>query len=224
MTPTAPQTSPVHDERRGPAPTAPPSSVPARPDLPRASSPVRDGRPTTAGGTGAIAVGIGDVLAAREARAARQRALSAAFGCDVPDREGRRTMSLIGVTLVVPGPVKAPPWSTTVFDAAHAAVRDAIAPVLHDESHRGPTGPEALLVAALDPEETKRRLVQIEETHRWGRLFDLDVVVDETPLSRTTIGAPPRRCLVGDGPAAPCARSRRHDLDALATAVRELLA
>ncbi|WP_289033794.1 citrate lyase holo-[acyl-carrier protein] synthase, partial [uncultured Arsenicicoccus sp.] len=56
---------------------------------------------------------------------------------------------------------------------------------------------------------------------RWRML---DVHDGDHPLSRTSLGPPPRRCLVGDGPAHACARSRAHDASDLARAVEVLRA
>ncbi|WP_392465994.1 citrate lyase holo-[acyl-carrier protein] synthase [Arsenicicoccus cauae] len=59
------------------------------------------------------------------------------------------------------------------------------------------------------------------EGERWRVL---DVHDGDHPLSRTSLGPPPRRCLVGDGPAHACARSRAHDASDLARAVEVLRA
>ena len=183
---------------------------------------------TTTDRAPAPARGLADVatmLAARDARAARQRALAEEFGGVGQERASSAT-SVVSLTLVVPGADKNPPWAPRVFAAALHEAAAAFAPdlLLHRESHDGLAGPQGYLVLAAPPQEVKRRLVAVEDSHPWGRLFDLDVVVDGTPLSRTEVGAPPRRCLVCEGPAAPCARSRAHDLPTLASAVAAVLA
>jgi len=168
------------------------------------------------------------MLAARDARAERQRELAREFGCLTGESGDMAStpVALASLTLVVPGPDKNPAWAAEVFDAAVRSTISAVGAenVRHVETHETVAGPQGYLVLAGSPHAVKRRLVEIEDTHPWGRLFDLDVVVDGVPVSRTEIGAPPRRCLVCDGPAAPCARSRAHDLPTLASAIAEVLA
>lgn len=181
-----------------------------------------DGR---VGGPPTGAAGLGDVLAARDARAARQRTLAAEFGADGAADGGPPVASVVSLTLVAPGPDKNPHWAPTVFAAAMEAAAAAFDPeaLRHREAHESLAGPQGYLVLALPPPEVKRRLVTVEDAHPWGRLFDLDVVVDGRPLARTDVGSPPRRCLVCDGPAAPCARARAHDLPTLASAIAAVL-
>ena len=77
-------------------------------------------------------------------------------------------------------------------------------------------------IAAVNaPAKTlKEMATSIEETHPYGRLFDMDVLDEEgNKLSR----AVPRRCLICNKEAAVCARSRRHDLSQLKNAVDQIL-
>ncbi|WP_169316287.1 citrate lyase holo-[acyl-carrier protein] synthase [Mobilicoccus pelagius] len=168
------------------------------------------------------------MLAARDARVERQRELAREFVIDAAESAGSATTpaALASLTLVVPGPDKNPAWAVEVFDAAVRCTIDAVGAenARHVETHETIAGPQGYLVLAGPPHAVKRRLVEVEDTHPWGRLFDLDVVIDGVPVSRAEIGAPPRRCLVCDGPAAPCARSRAHDLPTLASAIAEVLA
>lgn len=173
------------------------------------------------------AVTLEQMLAARDSRAARQAALAQRFGlwdegCGEQGGTPRNEGALVSVTLVVPGPVKDPPWAERVFAAAMAEV-EAMG-VAHAETHETVAGPSGLaVVLGRDAYTVKRASVEVEEAHRWGRLFDLDVVLSGVPLQRSEVGAPPRRCLVCDGAAAPCARARAHDLLALDAAIEELL-
>lgn len=168
---------------------------------------------------------VADVLAARDARVDRQRTLASEFGCGSRDSSESPAASVVSLTLVIPGADKNPDWAPEVFTAALDAAAGAFAPeeLRHEERHDTLAGPQGFLVVARSPHEVKRCLVEVEDTHRWGRLFDLDVVLDGRPLARTEVGAPPRRCLVCEGPAAPCARSRAHDLPTLASAIAAVL-
>ena len=67
----------------------------------------------------------------------------------------------------------------------------------------------------------------MEEGSDLGRLFDLDVLIpDETfpqSISRSRLGAAPRRCLLCEEDAKACARSRAHTMDQLLEKINEIL-
>ena len=70
----------------------------------------------------------------------------------------------------------------------------------------------------------KQLAVQVEEEQPFGRLLDIDVF-DATgvQLSRDAAGQAGRLCFVCDEPAILCIRGRRHDAQAVATAVAKLV-
>lgn len=153
------------------------------------------------------------LLVAREARVARRDGL-------LDDGV------IVGVSVVMPGPVKDCALSRAVADAADAALTrafDAADPrarrVFADVTAMGP---EAFWRVEGDARDVKRACVHIEETHPLGRLFDLDVETREGPVSRQTLGAPARACLVCGAPARACGRARRHPPEALRAAMVKL--
>jgi holo-ACP synthase len=160
------------------------------------------------------AVALEAVLAAREARVARRdAALAAGAG------------AVVTVTPVMPGPVKdcaiARDIQMAALRALESLFRDAgwraeVRSHLHAE-----TGPEAIVIVAADATAVKRGTVAIEEEHRLGRLFDLDVTGPNGGVGRRDLGLPPRRCFVCDEPAHACARSRAHPLADLLAAMQE---
>ncbi|WP_052466501.1 citrate lyase holo-[acyl-carrier protein] synthase [Mobilicoccus massiliensis] len=169
-------------------------------------------------------------------RSGPTQAVAPGSGSRDTGRDGlfERKVAVVSITLVVPGPDKNPAWSRRVFDAAMTAAVEACTTtddgtrctdtsLLHREAHDLATGAQGYLVVAMEPLEAKRRLVAAEDTHPWGRLFDLDVVVRDVPIQRADLGASPRRCLVCDGPAAPCSRSRAHDVAELFAAIDRVL-
>ena len=91
----------------------------------------------------------------------------------------------------------------------------------------GPAGPELMELVGLAPEELKRRMTGIEQDHPLGRLADLDVLGrgDAAPrsVSRTELGLPPRRCLICDGEAKSCARSRAHTVHEMQEKIAEII-
>jgi len=153
---------------------------------------------------------LGEVLAARDARAASQRRLLEAY------RE-----PLLGVTMNIAGPVKRSGLIDFAFRDVLARLHAALGPALvHEELTDAPAGLEAILVCGLPAPELKALALAQEEAHPAGRLYDLDVIgTDGRKLSRPR----PRTCLVCGGPAGPCARSRAHGLPAILRATDTLL-
>ena len=159
-------------------------------------------------------VELTQLLAARDERARRQAAAQARFA-----------LPLVSLTLVSPGPVKDGPLQRHVMRAALAALDACLSqegrPVVEREVFWLPTGPEALYVVNAEATALKAALVELESRHELGRLWDLDVIVADGPLSRRALGMPVRSCLLCDDAAHACARSRRHTLPALLAAIEE---
>lgn len=155
-------------------------------------------------------VTLEEMLEAREARAASQRRLLAAYG-----------RPLVSFTLNMAGPVKRTALCSFAFrEGLEELSRTLGGRLVHRELTDAPTGPEALLVCGAPAEELKALTVALEEASPVGRLYDLDVIGPSgQKLSRTQA----RTCLVCGGPAAPCARSRAHGLAAVQAAGRALL-
>lgn len=155
------------------------------------------------------------MLAAREGRQRRQRELIAASGNPV-----------LSITMVAPGTVKSSLAIERRFAVAAATVGVELAgwTVTGRSETHGPTGPELLLSVAVRPEVLKRWAVGLENTHPWGRLWDLDVVTAAGPMSRATVGESPRRCVICEADAAGCVRSARHRLADVEGAIARLQA
>ena len=156
-------------------------------------------------------VTLAQMLDARERRAFAQTALL---------RQADANDCLVSFSLNIAGDVKRTPKTRLLFDqglrtfdalgfAQRArTVTDAV------------TGTEALILVRANAKTVKTVLERLEEAAPWARLFDFDVLnAAGEKLSRTE----PRRCLVCGGPAADCARSRAHGLDAVRAATDALL-
>ncbi len=156
------------------------------------------------------------LLAARERRVER-RAAALASGA----------AAVIVATPVMPGPVK----DCGIAREVQAAALVALEALFADRgwsaeirlSERAATGLEAIVAVAAEPVDVKRATVEIEEAHRLGRLFDLDVAGPEGTIGRREIGLGPRRCFLCDRPAHACARSRGHALADLLSAMEAAL-
>ena len=67
--------------------------------------------------------------------------------------------------------------------------------------------------------------MELEDTHPLGRLFDADIILPEgRPLSRTELGAPPRRCLLCDREARFCMRNGSHTREELHAKIAQMIA
>ncbi len=147
------------------------------------------------------------ILAARELRAERQRKLLEQY-----------RKPLLSFTMNIPGPIK---WDRDVSIGFFIGCRylgDALQrlPVLCRQEYREETGAYAFYVVDTDPVRLKQLAVELEAIEPIGRLFDMDVLDPQgQALHREALGHPVRRCLICDQPAALCARSRAHGLDAL---------
>ena len=147
------------------------------------------------------AVALDDILAARDARVARQQALLQQGGM------------LLSLTLVAPGAVKRSPLLDAIFAAALAALR----PLVDDARARieavDDSGHHALYLLDGEARDWKTRMLALENRAPLSRLWDIDIIDrDGVAVSRRDLGLPPRRCLICDDDAKTCARERRHSI------------
>lgn len=147
------------------------------------------------------------LLASRDARHAMQLRLLA-------EHPGK---TLVCLTVVMPGSVKRNAQSAVVAHAAVEALRHAFGADAASIVERDlDTGYEAYLLTPRPLLEAKRMAVDIEEGHRLGRLFDIDIISpDGTPVSRDAVGAAPRRCIVCGREVRYCMRMRWHTQEEL---------
>jgi holo-ACP synthase CitX len=131
--------------------------------------------------------------------------------------------SVIVVTLNIPGPDKG-----LYYDHLELALLTTSQvlgdSVLHEEVRGNAPGFEGFVVVSGDPMEIKRKVVDLEESHPWGRMWDLDVYrAPDAPIARAEVDAPPRKCLICDAPAKECARSQKHPLPELLETIERML-
>lgn len=86
------------------------------------------------------------------------------------------------------------------------------------------TGPEGVLLVKGDVDELKKIMIDFEESHPLGRIFDIDVYDQKGfPVSRCDLGNLQRSCYVCNDLAKVCARSKRHDIDVIITHIETLM-
>ena len=140
------------------------------------------------------------VLDRREARAARIQELHQVY----PEE------TILSLKINIPGPIKNNACVQFIFDQALASLPRVR--VVSQEIYREfPTGPEALIVFHDEARRIKALLIDVEEQHPLGRLFDLDIF----QVNRRQLGHKPRKCLLCVENAVDCQRTRKHTADEL---------
>lgn len=162
------------------------------------------------------AVTLEELLAGRERRAAKQKALLEAY-----------PGVLVSFTVNYPGPVKCNHTALKIHLAGAEAIGGLFICdlVLYNEQVELATGPEGYWVVERPAGEVKQLAVRLEETHPLGRLFDIDVLGrDGRPLGRESLGLPGRTCLLCGGEPTLCRRQGKHSLKELTGRIGEMVA
>ena len=156
-------------------------------------------------------VTLNEMLDARERRAQAQTELL---------RQADEASCLVSFSLNIAGDVKRTAKTRLLFDRG----LDLFDRLGFDETDRrvvdAKTGTEALILLRADAAQVKAVLERLEDAFPAARLFDFDVLNAKGEKRSRTV---PRRCLICGGPAADCARSRAHGLDAVKAATETLL-
>lgn len=166
-----------------------------------------------------------DLLDSRENRVNRQNQLMAIHGG-----------VLISMTLNIPGPVKDSPSYRGALYEGMAQMKDKLydlggVTLNYEQVRLLKTGPEGFLCVESTVGGSvkdlalavKKAAIAVEEGSRLGRLFDIDVLWEEGSVSRSAFGGEPRKCLLCDGDAKVCARSRAHKMDDLLAEIDRIL-
>lgn len=149
------------------------------------------------------------ILEAREKRAERQQEMLIKF-----------SKPIISFTLNIPGATK----NNNLYKKVHYEGIQAIKKALIDNSieineiqiKNTAAGSEALLSCNANAILLKTLLVNIEENHELGRLFDMDILEENGHIiGRTRVGIASRKCFLCDKAAQICARSKTHSIEEL---------
>lgn len=162
-----------------------------------------------------MGITLDQLLASREDRWHRQMML-------VKDNP---TLTLVCLTVIMPGNVKRNSQSLIVAEAALGTLKEEFAGSIHQLTTRDlPTGYEAYMLTTIPLLEAKQNACRIEDTHPLGRLFDVDVI-DKTasPVSRNAIGHQARQCLLCDNDARYCMRNHSHSQEELLHRIDQMI-
>ena len=154
-----------------------------------------------------------DMLACRERRVNTQNAYIQKYHCPV-----------ISFCMNIPGPIKTNDKIKKAFLSGKEALFDALQKenilVLSQIEFDDKTGNEIILAVDYPADKIKKLTTEIEETHPFGRLFDMEVIgTDGEKLSRGDY----RKCLISGCQAQECARTRKHTVAAMQAKIEEML-
>lgn len=135
---------------------------------------------------------------------------------------------LLSFTLNIPGPVKVFPYTKWTYEVGISIILKGISllngVIIEQKEVKKDTGWEAFFALNLHPEDMKSYLLEQEEQHPLGRLFDFDILrADGSKLSRQELGFLERTCLLCGNPAFLCGRSRTHSAQELLTKEIEIM-
>lgn len=129
---------------------------------------------------------------------------------------------LICFTMNIAGPVKTSPIIERAFTEGLRLIHAAIEPYEVAERREEHTncGPVAFYSLRADAPPLKALMIEIEDSHPIGRLFDIDVIdIDGIKIDRPT----ERSCMVCGAPGRACAAGRLHPLSELTALTNSLL-
>lgn len=88
---------------------------------------------------------------------------------------------------------------------------------------RGSDGPAFFISTSAEANMIKKICMEAEEAIPGGRMLDIDVMdYDGTPVSRSNIGLPPRKCFICDKPASLCVSRKLHSQEEIYAHVERL--
>jgi len=159
------------------------------------------------------------------ARDEREAAVRRVLG----EHQGRAPLSIVTLSLNIPGPDKNLAGCETLFARAAAALQRALGGALEPgggvSDPVNVLGPFGIWHLGLDPRAAKRAVLAVEHGATEGRLLDVDVYdASGRQVDRGSLDLAPRACLVCPEPAHECARLGRHSSGQVVAAARALLA
>ncbi|MFC1236545.1 citrate lyase holo-[acyl-carrier protein] synthase [Vibrio sp. F74] len=163
-------------------------------------------------------VSLEQLLNSREQRGIRQR-----------EWLNKHSLPLISFTINMVGEVKVNTLSTVAFEQGIEAIVECCqrSSVFLTEPQRfeANTGLEFIAAASnITALELKAQMVDIEDSHPLGRLFDIDIIDrNGVAVSRDSMSLPRRRCMVCNDDAKICARSRRHEKSVIIEKMSQLV-
>lgn len=135
--------------------------------------------------------------------------------------------SLISFTLNTPGIVK----DNEMYRGIHKEGMSSLVnflldnniKIIYKEEINKSTGSEGYIVVDLDSLKLKEFLIDLEESHPMGRIFDIDVFdSDHNQISRSNFNISPRKCILCHKDARVCIRQKNHTMEELYSSIESL--
>lgn len=96
--------------------------------------------------------------------------------------------------------------------------------ILYKQSFERNTGPEGYIVVEKSALDIKFLMIQIEEEHYLGRLFDIDIFdKDNRQVSRKVLNIKGRNCLICSQDARICMREKSHSQEEILQSIDKLI-
>lgn len=135
--------------------------------------------------------------------------------------------SLISFTLNTPGIVKDNEMYREIhkegMESIENLLKDNNIKIIYKEEINRSTGSEGFIVVDLQALKLKDLLIELEENHPLGRIFDIDVFDSEhNQISRSNLNINSRRCILCHKDARVCIREKNHTAEELYSSI-ELL-
>ncbi|WP_429976030.1 citrate lyase holo-[acyl-carrier protein] synthase [Enterococcus sp. DIV0086] len=138
--------------------------------------------------------------------------------------------TLLVFTLNIPGPIKNNSEILRIFYMGKVAlkkmfIRKKIHPIYTQEINL-PSGLDWFVEVSTDPFIFKQFLVELEQEHPLGRIFDLDVLFFKNGrvqiVSRQDLGYPERPCFICQQAAKVCARNKTHEIKEIQKKIEQI--
>mgnify|MGYP000899680636 CR=1 FL=1 len=141
------------------------------------------------------------------------------------DLINRYKSSLISFTLNTPGIIKDNEMYREIHRDGYLEIKNMLIhnkiPILFKKAINKSTGSEAYIVVDYDAIKLKEKLIDLEEKHPLGRVFDIDVFDENhNQINRKDLGLNPRKCLLCNKYARICAREKNHSYEELYDRIR----
>lgn len=135
--------------------------------------------------------------------------------------------SLISFTLNTPGEIKDNELYRKIHKEGIKAIKETLKRhnlrIIYSEETSKITGPECYIMVDTNAHDLKKLMVDIEDEHKLGRIFDIDVFgKNHEQISRSEMGLSSRKCLICNEDARICMRNRTHSYEELIRKVEEM--
>lgn len=135
---------------------------------------------------------------------------------------------VVSLGMNIPGPVKRSADILRAFTEGVEEVREILqsqGEIQKEIVLEEPGGYAAIfLVSKAEGMKVKKAVVELEENHLLGRIFDVDVLEQSgMALTRQMVGTKGRKCLLCGSDAKVCGRNRTHSAEELQKAVFDMI-